>query len=114
MTEPGFMENVNARGEQLMEGLQRRPGARCGHAPGPRSRPHGWYRVQRCPRVAAIQALSFRGHPIVMDAGTYGRTLGWMPPLVVNEREIDLALAAFGGAVKATTWSTPRRKGKVQ
>jgi 4-aminobutyrate aminotransferase-like enzyme len=38
-----------------------------------------------------------------MNAGTYGRTLRWMPPLVVNEREIDLALAAFGGAVKATT-----------
>jgi 4-aminobutyrate aminotransferase-like enzyme len=42
------------------------------------------------------------GHLILMNAGTYGRTLRWMPPLVVNEREIDLALAAFGAALKAT------------
>jgi 4-aminobutyrate aminotransferase-like enzyme len=28
--------------------------------------------------------------------------LRWMAPLVVSEREIDLALAAFGAALKAT------------
>ncbi len=37
-----------------------------------------------------------------MNAGTYGRTLRWMPPLVVTETEIDQALAAFGAALKAT------------
>jgi 4-aminobutyrate aminotransferase-like enzyme len=39
---------------------------------------------------------------IVMNAGTYGKCLRWMPPLVVNEREIDLGLAAFAAALKAT------------
>ena len=39
---------------------------------------------------------------ILMNAGTYGECLRWMPPLVVNEREIDLALAAFSAALKAT------------
>ena len=30
-----------------------------------------------------------------MNAGTYGTVLRWMPPLVVTEHDIDLALAAF-------------------
>jgi 4-aminobutyrate aminotransferase len=104
MTEPGFMENVNARGEQLMEGLR-----------AVQEHDAGLLQVRGlglmvgtefndAARVAAIQARCLsEGHLIVMNAGTYGRTLRWMPPLVVNEREIDLALAAFGGAVKATT-----------
>jgi 4-aminobutyrate aminotransferase-like enzyme len=42
------------------------------------------------------------GRLILMNAGTYGNVLRWMPPLVVNEREVDLALAAFSAALKAT------------
>ena len=54
-------------------------------------------------RVAAIQQHCLdEGKLIVMNAGTYNKCLRWMPPLVVNEREIDLALAAFGAALKAT------------
>ena len=54
-------------------------------------------------RVAAIAKHCLeKGHLILMNAGTYGNCLRWMPPLVVNEREIDLALAAFGAALKAT------------
>ena len=37
-----------------------------------------------------------------MNAGTAGTTLRWMPPLVVDEAEIDLALAAFAAALKTT------------
>ena len=54
-------------------------------------------------RVAAITKHCLEeGHLILMNAGTYGKVLRWMPPLVVNEREIDLALAAFAAALKAT------------
>ena len=54
-------------------------------------------------RVAAITKHCLEeGRLILMNAGTYGRTLRWMPPLVVNEHEISLALAAFGAALKAT------------
>jgi 4-aminobutyrate aminotransferase len=54
-------------------------------------------------RVAAIQEHCLHeGRLILMNAGTYGACLRWMPPLVVNEHEIDLALAAFGAALKAT------------
>jgi 4-aminobutyrate aminotransferase-like enzyme len=53
--------------------------------------------------VSAIQAHCLReGHLILMNAGTYGTNLRWMPPLVVTEREIDLALEAFAAALKAT------------
>ena len=104
LTAPGFIDNVNARGEQLMRGLRavqadddgitqvRGLGLMVGtdfHDPA---------------GVAAVQARCLsEGHLIVMNAGTYGRTLRWMPPLVVNEQEIDLALAVFGSAVKATS-----------
>jgi 4-aminobutyrate aminotransferase len=37
-----------------------------------------------------------------MNAGTFGTVIRWMPPLVVNEAEIDTALAAFGKALAAT------------
>ena len=54
-------------------------------------------------RVAAVQSHLLReGHVIVMSAGTYGTVLRWMPPLVVTEHDIDLALAAFATAMKAT------------
>jgi 4-aminobutyrate aminotransferase-like enzyme len=55
-------------------------------------------------RVAAIQRHCLEeGRLILMSAGTFGSCLRWMPPLVVTEHEIDLALAAFGGALKATS-----------
>ena len=104
VTAPGFMENVNERGEQLQRGLREI------QAEDP-----GITQVRGLglmigtdfndpARVAAVQSRCLsEGHLIVMSAGTYGRTLRWMPPLIVNEREIDLALAAFGGAVKATS-----------
>ena len=40
------------------------------------------------------------GKLILMNAGTYGRTLRWMPPLVVDEHEISLALDAFADALR--------------
>ena len=60
-------------------------------------------------RVAAIQKHCLEeGHMILMNAGTYGKCLRWMPPLVVSEREIDLGLAAFSAALKATAWQAKR------
>lgn len=54
-------------------------------------------------RVAVVQQHCLtEGRMILMNAGTYGTTLRWMPPLVVNEREIDLALAVLAAALKAT------------
>ena len=35
-----------------------------------------------------------------MNAGTYGTSIRWMPPLTVSADEIDLALGAFADAVE--------------
>ncbi len=103
MRDPAFLANVNARGEQLRAGI------------GELQREHDVIAQVRglglmvgteftdAARVAAITKHCFEeGRLILMNAGTYGRTLRWMPPLVVTEGEIDLALAAFGAALKAT------------
>ena len=39
---------------------------------------------------------------ILMNAGTYGKCLRWMPPLVVTSGGDRLGLAAFCAALKAT------------
>jgi 4-aminobutyrate aminotransferase len=104
MQEPGFLENVVARGEQLRGGLRE---LQQEHPSILQVRGLGLMvgvEFDDPARVAAVIKHSLdEGHLILMNAGTYGRSLRWMPPLVVNEREIDLALAAFGAALKATS-----------
>jgi 4-aminobutyrate aminotransferase-like enzyme len=40
-----------------------------------------------------------------MNAGTYGNVIRFMPPLVVTEAEMEMALTAVGKAVAATAFS---------
>lgn len=100
---PGFLDAVEARGEQLRAGLRAI------------AEQHGGIVQVRglglmvgtefadAARLAAVQQHCLReGHLILMNAGTYGTCLRWMPPLVVTEAEVDLALGAFGAAMKAT------------
>jgi 4-aminobutyrate aminotransferase len=103
MTDPAFLANVTARGAQLQAGiseLQRE------HDVITQVRGLGLMvgtEFNDAARVAAIQKHCLEeGRLILMNAGTYGKCLRWMPPLVVDEREIDLALAAFSAALKAT------------
>ena len=109
LTAPGFMENVNARGEQLRAGLtalaRQHPAIADVRGPG---------LMVGCelmtvdgapdaPRVAAIASHCREyGQLLLMNAGTAGNVLRWMPPLVVTEPEIDRALAAFEAALVAT------------
>ncbi len=103
MSEPGFMDNVRARGDQLSAALTglmsahrgviqvRGPGLMVGTVfddPG------------RVPPV--IEHCLTEGHLILMNAGTYGNVIRWMPPLVVTAAEIDEGVQAFGNALKAT------------
>ncbi|MGE0307737.1 MAG: aspartate aminotransferase family protein [Acidimicrobiia bacterium] len=105
LTAPGFIDNVNERGRQLRDGI----------ASIARDDPSGAISQVRGlglmngtqfadpTRVVAVQRhLLTEGHVITMNAGTYGNTLRWMPPLTVNAVEIDECLAAFGSAMKAT------------
>jgi 4-aminobutyrate aminotransferase len=103
MSEPGFMDNVKARGNQLRDALSelkehhpvlrqvRGPGLMVGVSfedPG------------RVPRV--IEHCLREGRVILMNAGTYGNIIRWMPPLVVTAAEVDEAVGAFATALKAT------------
>ncbi len=103
MTEPGFLDNVVARGRQLTDGLTDLQLA----DPGFRQVRGVGLMVATVfddpARVAALmQHCLHDGHLILMSAGTDGTVLRWMPPLVVTAAEIDEALQAFAGAVKAT------------
>jgi 4-aminobutyrate aminotransferase len=103
LTEPGFLDAVAARGDQLRAGLSELQAQDRGivHVRG--LGPMVGTEFADAGRVAAVQRHCLdEGRLILMNAGTYGTCLRWMPPLVVSEQEIDLALAAFGAALKAT------------
>ena len=103
LTEPGLLDAVNARGEQLRAGLRdlavddggitdvRGPGlmVACELAD-----------PARVPRLT--KHCLDEGRLILMNAGTFGDAIRWMPPLVVTESEIDQGLAAFSKALAAT------------
>jgi 4-aminobutyrate aminotransferase len=103
MSDPAFLQNVRDRGEQLRTGLlelQR-------HDPGiAQVRGLGLMvgtEFNNAARLAAVQAHCLNeGRMILMNAGTYATTLRWMPPLVVDSREIEIGLNAFATALKAT------------
>ena len=103
MTEPNFLQNVRERGQQLMDGLRELQRHDDGITDVRGLGLMVGTEFADPVRVAAIQKHCLEeGRTILMNAGTYATTLRWMPPLVVNEREIDLGLAAFGAALKAT------------
>jgi 4-aminobutyrate aminotransferase-like enzyme len=104
LSEPGFLENVRARGDQLRAGLVEQQRLDDGIVDV-----RGWglmvgSQFADPTRVAAVQAHCLEeGHLILMNAGTNNDVLRWMPPLVVTEGEIATALAAFAAALKATS-----------
>ena len=100
---PGFLDNVVARGAQLTGGLRELQQEYDGIV---QVRGLGLMvgtEFADAGRVAAVQKHCLEdGHLILMNAGTYGRTLRWMAPLVVTESEVAQALSVFAGALKAT------------
>jgi 4-aminobutyrate aminotransferase len=103
LTAPGFLDRVEARGAQLTSGLRelqavdggivdvRGPGLMVG------------VQFADPARVAAVQRHCLtESRLILMNAGTYGDVIRFMPPLVVDEHEVQLALDAVGAALAAT------------
>ena len=101
MTEPGFLDNVNARGAQLRSGLAKLASSddRIVQVRG-----LGLMNASEFADAAVCDAVRRhcleQGKLLLMNAGTYGTVLRWMPPLVVDEAEISLALDAFADALK--------------
>ena len=110
LTEPGFLDNVNARGEQLRAGLQARARE---HPVIGEVRGSGLMVGMEladpqtleadAARVGRVIAHAREEHRLLlMNAGTYGNVVRFMPPLVVSEPEIARALDAVGAALVAT------------
>jgi len=103
MAHPGFMDNVRARGRQLTEGLQ---ALQLRHHDLRQVRGPGLMVAASFTDAARVQAVLRHcldvGHLIMMSAGTAGRDIRWMPPLIVSAAEIDEALAVFAAALAAT------------
>jgi 4-aminobutyrate aminotransferase-like enzyme len=99
----GFLDDVRARGEQLRAGLRALAAEDGGivdvRGPGLMVASE----LADAGRVAAVLSHCLQdGHLILMNAGTFGNVIRWMPPLVVTEAEVDAALAAFAKALAAT------------
>jgi 4-aminobutyrate aminotransferase len=103
LTAPGFLDAVNARGSQLITGLEKLAAGDPGISDVRGLGLMVATDFADAARLTAVQqhCLS-EGHLLLMGAGADGRTLRWMPPLVVTEAEVDTALAAFGAALDAT------------
>ncbi|HKY14603.1 MAG TPA: aminotransferase class III-fold pyridoxal phosphate-dependent enzyme [Microthrixaceae bacterium] len=109
MSESGFLDSVEARGEQLRAGLSelaaKHPVIRDVRGLGLMNGVE-LYEADGSPataRVAQVVAhCREEGRLLLMNAGTYGNILRWMPPLVVTRDEVSTGLAAFATALDAT------------
>jgi len=102
LTEPGFLDAVEARGEQLRDGLR----AIAETDPAVVDvRGLGLMNAIQYDDASRVRAIAdhalAEGRLILMGAGTYGTTLRLMPPLTVSADEVDIALAALAAATKA-------------
>lgn len=102
LCEPGFLDAVRARGEQLLAGLTdlARGDDRITDVRG-----RGLMVATEFADAGVAEAVRRHcldeGRLLLMTAGTSGNVVRWMPPLVVDEREIAIALDAFGVALSA-------------
>ncbi|WP_040493191.1 aspartate aminotransferase family protein [Ilumatobacter nonamiensis] len=104
LQEPGFLDNVKSRGNQLMDALlnlQQLDQALL-HVRG-----RGLMvatEFDTAERAAAVVAhCQKESRLLLMLAGTYKKTIRWSPPLIVNQSEIDEAVSAFASAIRATS-----------
>jgi 4-aminobutyrate aminotransferase len=99
---PGFLDNVRARGQQLVAGLSKLTAS---DSRVRQVRGVGLMVATEFADAAVVDAVRVHclehGKLVLMNAGTYGTVLRWMPPLVVDEHEISLALDAFGDALQS-------------
>jgi 4-aminobutyrate aminotransferase-like enzyme len=104
LTEPGFLDNVMARGTQLIDALrdlQQLDDALL-HVRG-----RGLMvavEFDSAERASAVvEHCLVENNVILMTAGTRKRTIRWMPPLIVTSEDISEAVSAFAAAIRATS-----------
>ena len=110
LTRPGFLDRVNARGDQLREGLRElaaeHPVVADVRGPGLMVAMEFRDPTTGAPdaaRAAAVIAhCREQGRLLLMNAGTWANSIRFMPPLVVDEDEMAVAVDAVTAAVVAT------------
>jgi 4-aminobutyrate aminotransferase-like enzyme len=103
LTEPGFLDNVKSRGDQLIDALR-------DHQQLDQALLHVRGRglmvateFDSAERARAIVDHCLTEHSLIlMTAGTRNRTIRWIPPLVVTADDINDAVTAFAAAIRAT------------
>ena len=103
LTEPGFLEAARERGEQLLEALMKVTAGDAGIVDVRGLGLMVGVEFADPARVAAVQRRCLEdGHLILMNAGSHGEVIRWMPPLVVSAAEIDGAVDVFATALRAS------------
>jgi 4-aminobutyrate aminotransferase len=110
LTAPGFLESVAERGEQLRAGLRELAAEHpvIVDVRGPGLMVAAEFRdpatgAPDAARTAAVIAhCRDEGRLLLMNAGTWGNVIRFMPPLVVDEAEMAQALIAVRNAVEET------------
>ena len=103
LQEPGFLDNVKARGDQLIDALRemQQLDQALLHVRG-----RGLMvatEFDTAERAQAIVDHCLREHNVIlMIAGTFRRVIRWSPPLIVTQAEVDEAVSAFSSAIRAT------------
>lgn len=102
MSEPGFLDNVRARGTQLRDALselkEHHPVIRQVRGPGLMV---GVSFEDGSVVPGVLDHCLREGRVILMSAGTDGNIVRFMPPLVITSDEIDEGVNAFANALKA-------------
>jgi 4-aminobutyrate aminotransferase len=110
LTAEGFLDNVNARGEQLRDGLRKlaadHPVIADVRGPGlmvaVEFRDPATGEPDAARTAAVIAHAREHAKVLLMNAGTWGNIIRFMPPLVVDEAEMAIAVDAVSAAVAAT------------
>ena len=103
LEEPGFLDNVKARGDQLTDALleMQQLDQALLHVRG-----RGLMvatEFDTAERAHAVVEHCLREHDVIlMVAGTRQRTIRWSPPLIVTSGDVDTATSAFAAAIRAT------------
>jgi 4-aminobutyrate aminotransferase len=103
LTAPGFLDNVHARGNQLIDELRemQQIDQALMYVRGRGLMVATEFDTPE--RAEAVVAYCLREHRLIlMLAGTRNRTIRWMPPLVVTSDEVNEATHAFAAAIRAT------------
>ncbi|WP_420451871.1 aspartate aminotransferase family protein [Ilumatobacter sp.] len=103
LTSPGFLDNVKARGDQLIDSLRemQQLDQALAHVRG-RGLMVATEFDSSERAVAVVDHCLRESDLILMVAGTRNRTIRWSPPLVVTAEEISEATTAFAAAIRAT------------